>query len=323
MAMRGVIGARAVIGLTMLLALAACAEKKPPPPATTGEYKVGKPYEVAGIWYYPKEDWEYRETGVASWYGPGFHGKHTANGEVYNENDVTAAHPTLPMPTMVRVTNLENGRSIKVRINDRGPFANNRIIDLSRRSAQLLDIERAGTAKVLVEILPDETRQLIAMSSNQTAGDNDLPSAAPVGQVQTQSLTGAAPASPTAPGQPQPNLSKQLQPTLPQVSKPNTPAQPAAPQAQMVPLANQQVQQVSVQPTSLYVQAGSFTNAGNAEKLRAKLAAFGAAFVVPARVGTQDFYRVRVGPLATVGEADAMLSRIIAAGYGESHIVVD
>jgi rare lipoprotein A len=311
--------------LLVLIALAACAEKKPPPPQTTSEYKVGKPYEVSGVWYYPKEDWEYRETGIASWYGPGFHGKHTANGEIYNENDVTAAHPTLPLPTMVQVTNLENGRSIKVRINDRGPFANNRIIDLSRRSAQLLDIERAGTAKVLVEILPDETRQLIAMTSGQTAGDNDLPSAAPVTQVQTKPLTGTAPASPTAPGTPQPQLQKQLQPNVPQVAaQPGAaPTQPAVPQAELVPLASQPVQQVAVQPTSLYIQAGSFTNPAKAENLRTRLSSFGNAFIAAARVGTQDFFRVRVGPLNTVAEADAMLNRVVAAGYSESHIVVD
>lgn len=314
-------GGRLVL-LLALVALAACADKKPPPP-TVGEYKVGKPYEVAGVWYYPQEDWNYRETGIASWYGPGFHGKHTANGEVFNENDVTAAHPTLPMPTMVRVTNLENGRSIKVRINDRGPFANNRIIDLSRRSAQLLDIERAGTAKVLVEILPDETRQLIAMSSGQGADDTDVPQAAPVGQVTTTSLTGAAPASPTAPGQPQPNLQKQLQPNLPQPTPQPAPSPAPVPQAQLVPLANQPVQQVAVQPTALYVQAGSFTSPTNAENLRARLAAFGTAFVKPARVGTQDFYRVRVGPLTTVAEADGTLNKMIAAGYSESHIVVE
>jgi rare lipoprotein A len=314
-----------LLALFLLLVLAACADKKPPPP-TVGDYKVGKPYEVLGVWYYPKEDWDYRETGIASWYGPGFHGKRTANGEVFNENDVTAAHPTLPLPTMVQVTNLENGRSIKVRINDRGPFANNRIIDLSKRSAQLLDIERAGTAKVLVEILPDETRQLIAMAKGQAADDADVPQAAPVGQVQTKSLTGAAPASPTAPGQPQPQLQKQLQPTLPQTTALPQPAplQPQPqPQPQLVPLANQPVQQVAVQPSSLYIQAGSFASPTNAENLRTRLGAFGNAFVAAARIGTQDFYRVRVGPLASVSEADGTLNRMIAAGYSESHIVVE
>ncbi|MBO6783539.1 MAG: septal ring lytic transglycosylase RlpA family protein, partial [Alphaproteobacteria bacterium] len=104
----------------------------------TGRYKIGDPYQIKGVWYYPAEDYQYSETGIASWYGPNFHGKKTANGETYNQNDLTAAHRTLPMPSAVRVTNLENGRSLVVRINDRGPFARGRIIDMSRRGAQLL-----------------------------------------------------------------------------------------------------------------------------------------------------------------------------------------
>jgi rare lipoprotein A len=123
-------------------------------------YKVGKPYRIKGIWYYPQIDYGYVEEGVASWYGPGFHGKATANGEIYDQNDMTAAHRTLPMPSVVRVTNLENGRSIKLRINDRGPFAQGRIIDLSRRGAQLLGFYNAGTAPVRVEIEAEESRQL-------------------------------------------------------------------------------------------------------------------------------------------------------------------
>jgi rare lipoprotein A len=296
----------------LLLALSACASKKPTEPSAgaIGAYKVGKPYEVQGVWYYPKIDWEYRETGIASWYGPGFHGKRTANGEVFNENDLTAAHPTLPMPVMVQVTNLENGRSIKVRVNDRGPFANNRVIDLSRRSAQLLDIERAGTARVLVEILPQESAQLIAIAQGKTPDDLDMPQAAPVTNVEAKPLGGAVPASPTAPGQPAP---------LPQPTATQTAAQPPAP----LPWPTEEVQQVQVQPTELYIQAGSFTHAGNAAALAQRLAAFGNAFVAAARVGTQDFYRVRVGPLASLSEADGTLSRMVAAGYSESHIVVE
>ncbi|MEE8505871.1 MAG: septal ring lytic transglycosylase RlpA family protein, partial [Kiloniellales bacterium] len=122
-----------------------------------GAYKIGDPYQVNGVWYYPRADFNYQQTGIASWYGPGFHGKYTANGERYDQNALTAAHRTLPMPSMVRVTNLENGRSIKVRINDRGPFKNARIIDLSRRAADLLGFRKRGTAKVRVEILETES----------------------------------------------------------------------------------------------------------------------------------------------------------------------
>ncbi len=134
-------------------------------------YKVGKPYKIKGIWYHPQIDYGYVEEGVASWYGPGFHGKATANGETYDQNDMTAAHRTLPMPSIVRVTNLDNGRSIKLRINDRGPFAQGRIIDLSRRGAQLLGFYNAGTAPVRVEIEAEESRQLaIALTGTDYPG---------------------------------------------------------------------------------------------------------------------------------------------------------
>ena len=107
-------------------------------------YKVGDPYQIDGIWYYPAINYEYEETGIASWYGKKFHGRLTANGATYDMNALTAAHRTLPMPSLVRVTNLVNGRSLVLKINDRGPFARNRIIDVSRRGAQLLGFQKAG-----------------------------------------------------------------------------------------------------------------------------------------------------------------------------------
>ena len=130
------------------------------PPVPKGRYKVGTPYQIKNVWYYPKIDYEYDETGIASWYGPNFHQKLTANGEIFDQNAITAAHRTLPMPSVVRVTNLENGRSLVVRINDRGPFAHGRIIDLSRRSAQLLGFVRKGTAKTRVQILVAESKAI-------------------------------------------------------------------------------------------------------------------------------------------------------------------
>jgi len=123
-------------------------------------YKVGSPYEVAGVWYYPGEDYSYEQEGIASWYGPGFHGKRTANGETYDMDALTAAHRTLPMPSVVQVTNLENERSIRLRINDRGPFVEDRIIDVSRRAAQLLGFEQRGTARVRVVIVTDDSMTL-------------------------------------------------------------------------------------------------------------------------------------------------------------------
>lgn len=120
-------------------------------PRGGGREQVGKPYKVKGKWYHPKEDPDYRNSGMASWYGDAFHGRLTANGEVYDMTHLTAAHPTMPLPSYARVTNRANGSSVIVRINDRGPFAHGRIIDLSRRAAELLDYTHKGVAKVDVE----------------------------------------------------------------------------------------------------------------------------------------------------------------------------
>ena len=120
-------------------------------PRGGGRYKLGKPYQVKGRWYKPTEDPDYVAEGKASWYGSAFHGRLTANGETYDMAHLTAAHPTLPLPSYARVTNMENGNSVIVRVNDRGPFAHNRIIDLSKRAAELLDYRHAGIANVRVE----------------------------------------------------------------------------------------------------------------------------------------------------------------------------
>lgn len=116
-----------------------------------GRYQVGKPYKIRGKWYRPKEDRNYNRVGKASWYGDAFHGRLTANGEIYDMTHLTAAHPTMPLPSYARVTNLKNGRSLIVRVNDRGPYAHGRIIDLSKRAAQLLDYTKSGVAKVRVQ----------------------------------------------------------------------------------------------------------------------------------------------------------------------------
>lgn len=120
-------------------------------PKGGGRRQIGKPYQVAGKWYFPKADETYNKVGQASWYGPNFHGRMTANGEIYDQFALSAAHPTLPLPSYARVTNIENGKSVIVRINDRGPFHGRRIIDLSARAAELLDYQQKGTAEVRVE----------------------------------------------------------------------------------------------------------------------------------------------------------------------------
>jgi rare lipoprotein A len=120
-------------------------------PSGGGRYHVGKRYQVAGNWYTPDENPKYDRQGKASWYGKAFHGRLTANGEVFDANGLTAAHPTLPLPSYVRVTNLENNRSLMVRVNDRGPFRHKRLIDVSEQAAELLGFRQDGTASVRVQ----------------------------------------------------------------------------------------------------------------------------------------------------------------------------
>lgn len=139
-----------------LFFLAACTQSNPP---FTG-VKIGKPYEINGKVYRPAPDSSYDKIGDASWYGPGFDGKRTASGEIFDQDDITAAHPTLPIPSLVRVTNLSNEKSIVVRVNDRGPFHSNRIIDLSKRTAELIDVR--SVKPVRVQFLAEETEAYIA-----------------------------------------------------------------------------------------------------------------------------------------------------------------
>lgn len=126
------------------------ADRAPVSEASGGYFKIGKPYTINGVTYVPAEDPFYDETGVASWYGPNFHGKTTANGETYDMYAMTAAHPTLPLPSLVKVQNLENGKEVVVRLNDRGPFAKDRVIDLSKAAAEAIGMIEAGTANVRV-----------------------------------------------------------------------------------------------------------------------------------------------------------------------------
>lgn len=124
-----------------------------PVPKGGGVYKVGKPYHVAGVRYTPRENPSYDRRGIASWYGDEFHGRKTANGEVYDMYALTAAHPTLPLPSYVEVTNMRNGRKLVVRVNDRGPYKHDRVIDLSKKVSQLLGFYRQGTTPVRVRYL--------------------------------------------------------------------------------------------------------------------------------------------------------------------------
>lgn len=277
------------------LGLAACSAttQRPNAAAPYGTYKLGKPYEVDGRWYYPAQDWTYDRTGIASWYDQGFAGRFTADGETFNPNALTAAHKTLPLPTVVQVTNLENGRSIQVRINDRGPFVRGRIIDLSRRAAQLLGFEQQGTAKVRVQILVPQTIQAESLAGHH-APPQEVAMSAPATQVTAQNLPTPADVS-VAPPQPVARL-------------PQPPPSPVpAPVAVDPP---QQVTQLPVTPSQIYIQAGAFESMDRAVRLKALLRRYGPVSVTNTKVNGLVFYRVRVGPVQTVPQADTLLSKV-------------
>ncbi len=256
-----------VCGLTACseaqLALHAAKKAEPPPeptassPSGSGYYKIGKPYRIAGRWYYPEESFDLVEEGIASWYGPNFHGKQTANGEIFDENLLTAAHRTLQMPSLAKVTNLENGRSVIVRINDRGPFANDRIIDLSRRAAQMIDMERQGIARVRVEVLGPESIALARSMGRQTTA------------VQVASTS----ESPV------------------------------------------------VVPRRLFVQAASFSQPQNAQRLSSELTQFGNTAVDAAEIDGRRFYRVRIGPWDSLDVAQRALAAVVAGGFPDARLI--
>ncbi|MFN4311355.1 MAG: septal ring lytic transglycosylase RlpA family protein [Ferrovibrio sp.] len=290
-----------------------------------GIYKVGNPYQINGVWYYPKEDPNYDETGIGSWYGEQFHGKQTANGEIFDMNEVTAAHPTLPMPSLVRVTNLENGRSIVVRMNDRGPYANNRIIDLSRRSAQLLGYERQGTAKVRVQYIgpaPLGGEAAPTMVASRGTGGDERPAAAPRGGVSAEALPpppGAKgrSAEVAKPAEGQPSPMQILAAQRPQGSTAAAPAEAAT------DLKQQKVEVGPARGGQIYVQVGAFTLHENAHKLAAQMSLIGPANVSSTFVNKQEFFRVRLGPFNQVAAADQALQQVISNGQTNARIVVE
>jgi rare lipoprotein A len=284
--------------------LAACGTTSPSGSRVSGQahYKVGEPYEIKGTVYTPKEDYSYDETGIASWYGDDFNKGRTANGEIFNKNELTAAHKTLPLPTLARVTNLDNGRSIVVRINDRGPFSGTRIIDVSQRAAQLLGFEGQGTAKVRVQVLADESKAIADAMRHYggpapvqvAAAEAPPPQAASSTAVETQTLE---------PVQTTPAIHEQLVATYPA----------------------QEVVQVPIVPghNRIFVQAGAFTVLENATKLQQRLSNLGHVSVSDIVINGKLFHRVRLGPIADVPHADQTLASVRKAGITNARTIVD
>ena len=303
------------------LSLAACAESQlalhvakkiqrataEQPSANAGVYKVGKPYQVMGVWYYPKEDAQYNRTGIASWYGQKFHGRRTANGEIYDMNALTAAHKTLPMPVRGRGTNLGNGRSLVLRVNDRGPFVNGRIIDVSRRAAQLLGFQKQGTAKVRVTILDQGGPQRIAKRVATPVEQKTALPALPREGVSAQTL-----APPPGVKQARSSAAGSSAPVRVANAGPIGAANPGA----------ARVTQQPVGPSSIFIQAGSFARAENANKLRARLAYIGPSSIINVFIKGQEMFRVRMGPMFSVEAADKVLQQILSDGI-KARIIIE
>ena len=247
-------------------------------------YKVGNPYKINGKWYYPAVDYQYDEVGIASWYGPGFHGKTTANGEVFDQNKISAAHRTLPMPSVVKVTNLENGLVLeKVRINDRGPFARNRIIDLSKKAADELGFIKNGVAKVRVEILEDESRKYVSTDQK----NNYVAEAAEVTEISKKNLLSSS------------ELKEKVVEKKTEESLENS------------ILTNKE----------LLIQVGAFTDHRNAKTLTEKLSEF-KAYINRVFINNKYLYRVRIGPINDLDLANDMKRKLFELGYTSSHLVM-
>ena len=254
-------------------------------------YKIGTPYKINGKWYYPAVDYDYEEIGIASWYGPGFHGKKTANGEIFDQNKVSAAHRTLPMPSIVRVTNLDNGKVLpKVRVNDRGPFAGNRIIDLSKKAAQELGFVNTGIAKVKVEILENESREhALANSGNKITKVES----AEVKEIKKTEIAN--------------NFEKQ------KITKKKK---------QKSRNEDFDKQNSILSDKQLAIQVGAFTDHRNAKSLTQKLSDF-QAYIERTFVNNKYLYRVRIGPIESLNLAENIKKKLFELGYTASHLIVN
>lgn len=336
------------VSLALLLFLAACGTATPlapegpskAPPKFTG-VKVGKPYSIAGKWYRPAPDPYYDRTGEASWYGPGFNGKRTANGEIFNQYDMTAAHPTLPMPSFVRVTNLGNGREAVVRVNDRGPFHSDRIIDLSKAAAEKIGLIATGVAPVRVQYLKEESEIYIASNGTIWPG---MPK--PAGRDFAKALM---PREKLPPGGAEddryydlkeeylpaplevadnsgivvesvPVISVQMKNLLP--TKPSLPPviKPAMAEEKPLVSARELETKVTQERAEWAVRVASFAARDNAEKLMQKLTGIGQPEMQPVLIDGREWYRVYLHPLKGQ-EKEPLMANLEKIGLKDARIV--
>jgi rare lipoprotein A len=316
--------------------------------------RYGNPpfYDVFGKRYYVlSSSVGYWERGVASWYGPGFHKERTSTGEPYDMYGMTAAHKTLPLPAYVRVTNLQNGRSIVVRVNDRGPFVGNRIIDLSYTAAAKLDMLRNGTAMVEVRAIDPTMPPLppvVTASTSPAVSTSPAASATPIAAgtpaaAGTPTTSATATAAPVAAALVIVPLTATPPASTPPAAAPSTAASPAAaPGTTTPPAVPQAIATTNAAPEAasasgpapvapgftrptLFIQAGAFSDPANAERLAQKLRGdnLGKVFVRNDVIAGRKMYRVRIGPVPDVAEFDRVVAALEQAGIGDAHLALD
>ena len=254
-------------------------------------YKIGKKYNVGGKYYYPKKDLYYNKTGIASWYGPKFHGKLTANGEIYNQYALTAAHKTLPLPSAVKVTNLKNNKSIVLRINDRGPFVNDRIIDLSSKAADLLDLKREGTGLVRVQILREKSLYLEKLAKQGSFPEiNDL--------KETEL----------------PNI------TIP--SKVAVKIKDTKNQKIVTKKINYNLKNLNKE-YKIYIKLASFSSKKNAEIMKKKVSYIDKVKIYKIYKSNKTLYQVKAGPFLSVEKVDQLHSLLLQKGMQGAKIIIE
>lgn len=279
-----------LLAAALLFAVPAQAQRK----SWDGAVKIGRPYDMDGVRYVPYDDRTYQASGVASWYGDKFHGRPTSSGELYDMEELTAAHRTLPMPSFVKVTNLDNGKSVVLRVNDRGPYHSNRLVDVSRRGAEALGFISKGTARVKVErVFPSDT-------------------------VEQRRVLAALP----TPGTNEPDMSGNRQPMdkMPALPAEQIFALPLPPPAPEV-LALAQGNDAPLLAT-FHVQVAALGDETRAQVLAQDISRFGAAFIEPLPGSAGQLYRVRIGPYVSREVAANMVEQLRQAGYMDAVILL-
>ena len=254
-------------------------------------YKIGKKYNVGGKYYYPKKEINYNKTGIASWYGPKFHGKLTANGEIYNQYALTAAHKTLPLPSAVKVTNLKNNKSVVLRINDRGPFVNDRIIDLSSKAADILDLKKEGTGLVRVQILREKSLLLEKLAKKGSfpeiadLKETELPNIVTPGKVKVKIKDTKN----------QKVISKKVNYNLKNFNK----------------------------EYKIYIKLASFSSNKNAEIMKEKVSYIEKVKIFKIYRMNKTLYQVKAGPFSSVEKVDKLYSLLLQKGMQGAKIIIE